>query len=630
LKDLTNRFCWLSALLDQANDDMEVLDLRGMLISFSSFDLDLACISCSSPGSVYLSEIISEIKSADFLTLIRPNIEGVMTEVALNAWENMNTTGMIRDAPYLCPHNPSFKPTSVAKNTYGWSNSLATFSWSQKSVETLVSMGYVAMVAAAIIVSENHLLQEGQDQVAHSESNFGLNQTTVGYDFSGVRLLDWSNLSATFGLWADGALKDARQYLKEPVAIKASVHTKQSTRLDTNSSHADGSSTKDLRANALIREFLLDDEGVLNLPLDNMHFEVAGIDVHLQKAHIVGLDSIVELDAFNITGPQTLQYYLSLRSLDIMLQLQVQSDQVSQNISLSFSFNDISAELSMLLAIDLDKLGIMELRSLLKTSNIIPCLIQGAAHEVFISNLLVSIGKMDEPVFDGIASPSLRHAMTSVEKSLVSRYIEDIRAAIPAIFDTTLRTLFNNKLKQLVRRQGTESCSVNLDSDHFLDFRDVFLPAALAKRHGGSGRVPYGDLFEKMYQILNQELTEKDNDGGLTVNTLVSSWTSNQSNSSGVLAFPGDLLETNANMKFGGLDAVLGLRLSEVYIFNLDSLDSPISIFDPVERHNLNNTVTIGVGSEPLVVNANILFTLSDNGKHELSFCLNCNLLLLF
>ena len=620
LKDLTNQFCWLSALFDQANVENEALDLQGILISFSSFDFDLACISCSSPGSVYLSEIISEIKNADFLTLIRPNIEGAMTEVALNAWENMNTTGMIRDAANLCPHNPSFKPTSVAKRSYGWSNSLTTFSWSQKSVETLVTMGYVALVAAAIVVSENHLLQEGQDPVADSESDFGWNQTTAGYNFSGIRLLDWSNLSATVGLWADGALKDALQYLKEPVAIKASVHTKQSTSLGTNSSRQDEYSTEDFRANALIREFLLDDDGILYLPFDNIHFEVAGIDVQLQEARIVGLDSIVELDAFNITGPQTLQYYLSLRSLDMVLKLQVRSDQVFRNMSLFLSFDDIVADLSMVLAIDLDKLGIMELRSLLKTSNIIPCLIQGAAHEVFISNLHVSIGKMDEPVFDGITSPSLRHAITSVEKSLFSKYTEDIRAAVPGIFDTTLRTLFNDKLKELVLRQSTESCSVNLDSDHFLDFRDLFLPAALARSHGGSGRVPYGDLFEKMYQVLNQELTKKDNDGGLTINTLVSSWTSDQSNSSGVLAFPGDLLETSANLKFGGLDAVLGLRLSEVYIFNLNSLGSPISIFDPVERHSLNNTVSVGIGPEPLVVNANILFTLSDNGKHELSF----------
>jgi hypothetical protein len=67
----------------------------------------------------------------------------------------------------------------------------------------------------------------------------------------------------------------------------------------------------------------------------------------------------------------------------------------------------------------------------------------------------------------------------------------------------------------------------------------------------------------------------------------------------GSLQFPNEI-GTMSKFEIGELNTDLELRVSNLMIGNIDTLGAPLSLLQPVKPQILNNTLTIGVGSDPL------------------------------
>jgi hypothetical protein len=103
-------------------------------------------------------------------------------------------------------------------------------------VETIVGIRLIALQSSLIVSAKNQLLLPG-----NAEGSRGLQSPLLSED---VWLVDWTNLSSDFGGWVDFVFEELRKYLAEPV--KESIERNEQVTI---------------RANSLLRDFVLDDEG---------------------------------------------------------------------------------------------------------------------------------------------------------------------------------------------------------------------------------------------------------------------------------------------------------------------------------------------------------------------------------
>ena len=136
---------------------------------------------------------------------------------------------------------------------------------------------------------------------------------------------------------------------------------------------------------------------------------------------------------------------------------------------------------------------------------------------------------------------------------------------------------------------------------------------------GAKAPSPYGDLFHRIYQFVQNVVLQTDPETGLSDfanEFLVDPLTQPQSGVSGTFVF-GSLLDVSHRLELGGLSADVSLEARNVRIEGLDTLGAPLSAFEPVldEANHLNNTASLGVATQPLRVAARILFAFIFFGK---------------
>ncbi|CAB9496714.1 Paraquat-inducible protein A [Seminavis robusta] len=619
LENLENEYCWLAAM-SSSSTETSPLNLERVVTGLaSSFTLDAACVSCSSPGATALPQVLQVLQNAGLTTRFQPYLEDLLANVVQGAFTNMNFDAWIADAHRLCPHDDQYDPLAVPQeNLYGLAKAFATPPrWSRQSVETMSTFGFLSLYASLFLLAKNYILQPPPPLVLEEELPVVLNaatnqSSTTTSSTTTTRLLDWTNLSATLGPWADSVLEEAR------VALQASVMTDLSTYNATR--RLEGNETKEetpqvLQADSFIRDHLLDEQGQLIVAFDDMQFDLAGVVFSVWQTRVLGIDSITHLDPFVVVGPQTLQNSLELQQLNVTLDLLVDlGSGETHNMTVSIDFQNIVVEFPLLLAMDVDKLGQIELGSLLKINQVLPCLLEGA-HEVFIPRLNVSIGNMGKPSIEGFLSPDLHGVLALMNQVLYDSFGEELAFALPGIFDSSIRHSFNVWLQQYVSQVDPTLCSVEAGGD-ILDFRDLFLPPTESKSLGGTGREQYGDIFQLLHGVMKQELETKDGEPP-SINDHLSSWTADHFNMSGAVNIPGNLLDTTASVKLAGLDAVLAFQLGDIALENIDTLGAPLSLLDPVNAHTLNNTISLGVGTEPLKVKARLMLAISDNEEMQ-------------
>ena len=625
LKDLDNELCWLATLKEEFAQ--KALDVKNIASGLSAFSLEAKCVSCSSPGGEALPEILNAMERANFTTLFRPYLEGVLAEFTHGLWDNMNFPKMVQGASKFCPHHADYDPQAVATDEFNLFTATANPpQWSRQSMETISAASFLGAYSGLFVLAKNQLLKDVLRPTAVSEESMpSLNQSLSTTNLDRFQLLDWTDLSATLGPWANTALEEARELLRGTIEGESVKGRRMLNNIFDRTSSLEGNSARRrvnesrlLQTNVWIRDYLLDEDKSLTFNVDDVHLNFAGITFSLLSVRMRGIDTVTQLDPFVAVGPQTLENNIQLDALNITFEFAVQMGLESHKMNMDIAFSDVAIELPLLLAFDIDKLGQLELENVLQVSKILACLLPGA-REVHIPKLSVSVGRMEQPAIEGFFSPSLQDALNSVNQGLFDSFGDELVLAVPGLFDATIRQSLNTKLEQYMSQQDPNLCKVDAGGG-VIDFRDLLLPEVESTKRGGSGGSPYGDLVRTFHEMLNEELSTDALTHSPTINSLLASWTEGESGVEGALYASGNLVNTTASVKLGGLDATFGFLLDNVSIVNIDSFGAPLAILDPVEAILLNNTISFGTGPDPMKIAARLVLSITDNGKHNRFF----------
>jgi len=622
LKDLENEFCWLAATTQDLGESG--LKLENIVTAFASFAFDVNCISCSSPGGEALPEIFDELDRANFSTSFRPHFELLLAEAAQGILENMNIPKMIQEAPMFCPHHVDYTPSAIASGDYGAATAMSkTPKWSRASLETISSVCFVSAYTGLFILAKNQLLTYASKPApAVDTAGADLNQSLAELELEdGSRLLDWTNLSSTLGPWADTVMEEARRALQTTSANKTTIPTRRLSNLFERRSTAKtkpkrrrANESRFLQANSWIRDYLLDSNHTLIFSFDDdLRLDFAGVSFSFLQVRMRGLDTITQLNPFLAVDPHTLNSNIYLDQLDLTVDMVVGIESESYNMTMDISLSDVAVDLPLVLVFDLDKLGEINMENILRVDRIFACLLP-AAKQANIPSLNVAVGAISRPVVGGLLSQSLKTAVDTVNQGLFDAFGDDLALAFPILFDTTIRRYLNTRLESFVREVDPAHCQL-AGGNSVVDFRSLFLSEQDSLIRGGSWKSPYGDLFRTLHHVLNDELATEGKSDVPTINSLLASWSAGQSGVEGALSVEGDLVNTQADVKFGGLHAMFGFILSDLSILNVDSFGSPLILLDPIATDTLNNTLSFGVGSDPVKVSARIVLTLTDEGK---------------
>ena len=195
---------------------------------------------------------------------------------------------------------------------------------------------------------------------------------------------------------------------------------------------------------------------------------------------------------------------------------------------------------------------------------------------------------------------------------------ELVPTVVPGLFQTTIKNAFNDEISRLM--EGSACNPVEASSkDQFLDFRDFFLSAAIAKAKGGSGTKPFGDIGELLRSVIDDELVAVNPETGRPkVNeAVIAPLTGFQSGIDGTLRFNSTLIDAGGTLSIENFIADGRLVLSELRLENLDTVVPPLVIIEPSYHsgQELDNNLTMGLSQRPLRVGARLLVQLDGNGK---------------
>jgi hypothetical protein len=257
----------------------------------------------------------------------------------------------------------------------------------------------------------------------------------------------------------------------------------------------------------------------------------------------------------------------------------------------------------------------------MNTDRILPCLLS-SAYGVEVTELSVTVGEMDSLSSTGFFSDQVDSNIKNLTQTIVDMYGASMIAAVPGIFDVTVRGLINNWIEYYLDLDSSTSCP-ELDFEPsqsgFIQFQDMFLSSEKSVALGGTGESQYGDMFRRLFNLANEQLFQIDEtDGTSSINDLfIAPLTRGASGTDGTIRFEGDLLNTGKRVQVGGLDAKVELKAYDARIENLDSVGEPLFLLYPVlnEPHLLNNTATFGVGPSPLRLGIKFMFALLADGK---------------
>jgi len=114
------------------------------------------------------------------------------------------------------------------------------------------------------------------------------------------------------------------------------------------------------------------------------------------------------------------------------------------------------------------------------------------------------------------------------------------------------------------------------DDEQFIDFRKLFNASS-----------SFGDLFALAKNIIDEQLLSSSKDGGSKINNVIQSLTESNSNEIGTLYSPGDLFEQSSEINLAKFQGAIDIRVSNLRIKNLDSVDYPIAFLNPNQSNSL-------------------------------------------
>lgn len=595
LRDLSNIHCWLAAIpvpevdvFGNLLDEPRGVQLTSVVAALSQTKFDVRCVSCTSPGGEALPEIMTALEDTQLVAKLEDRIDRVIEDLLLGYWEGLDVHTLLSSAPRQCPHSPYF----VEGETENYFKLPGFPTLSKDSLETLVIVGALLAECSLIVVSKSHLLLPSKPRDPLS-SQFSL----VVPEYA--RLLDWTDLGSSVGSWAESVLEETREYLR-----------------------SNATSDGDLKANTLVREKLLDEEGKMTVAIDGVSFESQGLMASLDGFHVMGLDSLSEIEVLLPMSPQTLQHRLRFQNITFVAEAKIQAEGSEEILRVVYSLEDVAILLTTFVAIDLEPLGDIKMGSVLDLDNVLPCLFS-RFYDFDLPQLLVTADRVVDPVIQGFVDPEFLSDASESLTELFDRFRSDLKAAIPKVFDITVREVFNAML-EVYRKGERKVCQYapGTPSSEFIDFRDLLLSPEGSKEFGGGGLSPYGDAFQTVFDLFNSKVGDFNASNTSSINDLlITPLTESQSNSSGMVEYAGIVLNTNGTIQLAGLNARMRFVVSDAKMENLDTVGKPLDLLQPVRDspNTLRNSVGVGVGGRPLKLKAKVLIEVSDDGKWILS-----------
>jgi hypothetical protein len=395
----------------------------------------------------------------------------------------------------------------------------------------------------------------------------------------------------------------------------------------------------DISINVMMRDQLLETKDLfLNVNVSDIanpviidsHDKVTETIMTIDAIKVYGLDTLKNFSGIDIIGNQTLHSTLHWDYLKVQIDMTVtmkassradsilkdaNGDEVVEKIQVIVGVDELRVAVSLLVAMDEEKLGALELGSLLRSKNLLPCMLS-VLEDFQVVGLDVSVSDIQDPVLNGFVSPGIDRVVSKLVEAAFAVYEPTFIQAIPGAFQMTVRNILN---KKLIPDMLSNACSLPSDVDDksqqiYVDFRDLLLDPNQAKLLGGSGMAQYGNLVRSGFDILKREVLAVDPVNGLSnVNDmLVAKLTESKSGEAGRIEFFEDIFDTTTRVNVGGLDAMVLLRLYDAFIDNLDSIGAPLALLEPVQGSSseLNNTATIGI-VRPLQAGARFMFALT-------------------
>jgi hypothetical protein len=578
----------------------------------SSISFGMECLHCSSPGLEILPEVLETLETEGVSQILERRVVDLGLDLVRSDYFQHFVNRFLVDGALRCPHSPAFVDVDALSEYPVPSLPALTYD----SLETVAFALTVFAHMATVVIAESHDLYDTNS----TDPLSGQTQLEIDLDPE-VRLVNFTSLDTSLGEWIDVAFQQLLEYLSASVG-------------------------NDLRVNDLLRSTLLDDDGTITMEFDDVAVGGEELEVSLKRMRVTGLDTISSINVLDAIGPQTFRNELTWDRLgvEVVISLMTSEEesgsgrflQSREDITVNLGLVDIDVSLAMLLAIDIDMLGSLEMGQVLEIKNILPCLLS-AAQAASLTELEVAVGSISDFTVQGFRSAELNSAAADSSRVLLDKYGSQILSSMPGFFDSTVRALLNNWIGYKMEDWANTACpksTFEFAAQGFLDFRDLFLSVAKSRLLGGSGASPYGDLFSTAYGLVQDLLFKNDPDTDMSAanDALLGPLTRSQSNFTGSIIFPGDVISGGTRLSVGGLDANVQFRASDFRIDNIDTVGEPLAVLDPVdgEAHQLNNTATFGGIDRPLHFGVRLFILIGDGECRLFDFFNLCTFLLTF
>ena len=311
-----------------------------------------------------------------------------------------------------------------------------------------------------------------------------------------VRLLNLRDKDGSTAKYVHQALDAAVDYLRDKTYDLDHIYP--------------GPGPVDMNINVFVRNHLLDANRALNLDASDMSFlgtngllwegtdELTKTSVFLKSMEVKGLDTFTKFDPLNYFGEYSVQNEISWDYLELecdvtfiirpsdredsVLNHPNPNMRVVETANLSLRLDNVSAALSLLLAIDRGLLEAVEIGSLLRMGKISPCLLS-TIYDVAIAGLSINIDDIEPPTLSGFVSPGLDRVFGGASQAAFLVFKDLLLARLPTFFDLAIRDYINsNIIKEYWTYAENEACSWspsrNSESepdDGTIDLRDLLL-----------------------------------------------------------------------------------------------------------------------------------------------------------
>ena len=609
LKDIGNLNCWFStiAVPDVGVSDLGIPswnteELTASILDFKinadDINLSIDCISCHTAGVKELPKILSILERTGVMKLLTNSIIQSLVRTLTGDFAQVELFRLLFDSRKRCPHHPiyeEFYTMSDFDNTR--INALLN-----EFTETIIFSGLIFIQVSAIIFALS-LTQPDNATTSDPLSE----QNRLPSKSPNTALLDFTNLSSS----TIGNL------------VRFSLDT-----INKQLSHVgNAASGEDIGINAKLRSLLLDNEGSYTIPIKNTAASLGNII--LEEVRLMGLDTFSSFDGLNPIAPQTLGSHLHLKTLEIQFNFGVVDVSLSETTSESreqhffdsntqervkvvLKLDNIDMSMALLLALDESIFESSQLGIVLSSERLIQCALLGI-DRVDITQLLVSVGKIHHIEVEGFIDDEIENKMLVSSKALFHSYESDLKTFSQLQFDTTIRKLFNNFTASHIAEVPDSACVLNRDLNNSknIDFRDLLLDSTSSKVAGGTGKMPYGDIAPKAFDLATEFLSAEDENGSPKLNNVVRSFTQSISGIPGTINIPiGDGCISN-KFDIGSIQ----VSIIDVKFENLDSIGYPLQLLQPKPNHPhiLTNDVAMGTGIHPVRIATTLVLSIDED-----------------